>query len=77
MALGRCGNVNNIRSRDAQHFLRIGKAFRDIETLGQLFGHEQFLIASGYNLAIRNAMDRRHMLVGNLAAPDDTDSWHG
>jgi hypothetical protein len=38
-----------------------------------LLRHEQFPIAKGNNFAIRNPIDRVHMLVGDLAATDERD----
>jgi hypothetical protein len=38
-----------------------------------LLGHEQFPIAKGDNLAIRNPMNRMYVLVGDLAASDERD----
>ena len=76
MILGWSRNVNDIRSTRLQHFLQIGKAFRNAKALPQLLRHEQFPIANGYNPAIRNPMDGLHMLIGNFAATDDGDCQH-
>ena len=73
MALGRSSNVNDIRAASSQHFRYIGKALRNVNALPQLLRHEQFPIAKGNNFAIRNPIDRVHMLVGDLAATDERD----
>jgi len=36
--------------------------------LSDLLGHERFAIANGNDFAVRDPMNRRHMLVRNLAA---------
>src|SRR5438034_7982993 len=76
MALRRSCNVNDVRGRRLQHFLQIGKAFRNAKAAPQLLRHEQFPIAKGNNFAIRNPMNRLHMLVGNFAATDYRDAKH-
>jgi hypothetical protein len=66
-------NVNDVRRNSLQHFFRIGKALSNTETLTELLGHKRFPIANGNNLGVRNTMDRRHMLVGDLAAAYERD----
>jgi hypothetical protein len=38
-----------------------------------LLGHEQFPIAKSDNFAVRNPMDRVHVLIGNLSAAEYGD----
>src|SRR5947207_772963 len=70
MALWRGGDVNHIRRGRLHHLLRIRKTCRDPKAFPQLLCHQRFLIAQGYNLALRNPMDRVDVLVGDFAATD-------
>jgi hypothetical protein len=76
MALWRSRNVNDIGTDDVQHFLRIGKTRRNPTAFTQLSGHKRFAITKSDNFAVRNAMDRLDMLIGNLATADYGDAKH-
>ena len=68
--------MDDVRRSRLQHVPRIGKALGDSKTFSQLFGHERFLIAQCYNLAIRNPADGLYMLIGDFAATDYRDTEH-
>ena len=57
-----------------QHLLQIRKTCGNPEAFAKLFSHEQFSIAKTSNLAIRDAMDRVHMLIGDFSAADERDT---
>ena len=76
MALRWSCYVNDLRAGRLQHFLNIGKTFRNPQSFPQLFGHEQFPITESRNLAIRNPMNGLNVLVGDLTAANDSYAKH-
>src|SRR6266404_2743452 len=76
MALWRRRNVKDVRNGRLEHLFKIRKTFRNSKAFPQLFGHEQFLIADGYNPATGDTLDGMHMLVGNLATTNDGNAKH-
>jgi hypothetical protein len=42
-----------------------------METFAQLLRHKRFAITETHDLAVREALNRLDMLVGDLAATDD------
>ena len=68
--------MNDVRRSCRQHFSQIEEMFGNAEAFAKLPSHERFLIANSHDLAIRDAMDRLHMLVGDLSATDYGDAKH-
>ncbi len=68
--------MNDVRLSCLQRFSPIGEALANAEAFAKLPSHERFLIANSHDLAIRDAMDRLHMLVGDLSATDYGDAKH-
>ena len=73
MALRRRRDVNDVRLGRRQQFREVAGVAADAKALGELLGHQQFAIADADDARGRNALDRRHVLVGDLAAADDRD----
>lgn len=71
MTLRGCRDVNDVRSSRFQHLIQIGKALGNAEAFAKLSRRQQFSIAQTYNPAIRNSMNRVHVLVGDFTAADD------
>jgi hypothetical protein len=65
--------VNDIRRNGVQHFFQIREEFSNTETLSDLPGHKRFGIANGNNFAVRDPMNRRDVLVRDLAAAYERD----
>jgi hypothetical protein len=60
--------VNDVRRNGVQHLFQIREAFSNTETLSDLPGHKRFGIANGNDFTVRDPMDRRDVLVRDLAA---------
>jgi hypothetical protein len=69
--------VDSIGRRLYQHLAEVRKAVRNPKPLTELPGHQKFLITKWHNLAIRHAPDSGHVLVGDFAAADYSDTKHG
>ena len=76
VALRRRGDMNDVGIRFPEHLSRIGKTSRNAKTLAELPRHEQFPVADGHDLAVRNSMDRLNMLVRDLTAADERYAKH-
>lgn len=65
--------MNDVRRNGVQHLFQIREAFSNAETLSDLLGHKRFAIANGNDFAVRDPMDRRDVLVRDLAAAYECD----
>ena len=65
--------MNDIWRSRLQHLSQAGEALANAEAFAKLPRHEQFPIAKSHDLAIRDAMDGLHVLVGDLSTTDYGD----
>ena len=77
VTLRRRGDVNDLRFHRSQHFCGVTENARDTKSFCQLLGHQLFAIVYRHDLAIRNALQRLEVLVGDFAASDDSNLEHG
>jgi hypothetical protein len=66
--------VDDIGLAGRQHLLHIVEVIPDVESLGQLGSHQPFSIAHPDDPGVSKATDLTCMLVGDFAAPDDSDA---
>jgi len=77
MTVGWRRDMDDVRSAGRQHRLDIVEVIPDLETLGQLDGHELFPVTHRDDPAVANPPDLACVFVGNLATADDSDTNHG
>ena len=73
MRLGRGRDVNRVRLGLPEHPGRVREDVGNMETVGELAGHQLVRVACGDDLAAWQELKLGSMLVRDVPAPDDRD----